>query len=210
MSRGNRFANAKCQARRAQCITIVSFVCLLTGCSPEMADQPKYEPLEVSDFFHDGQASRPVVVGAVARGQLRLNQPFDTGKVDGKPVEEFPVKLTEELFIRGQQRFEIFCSPCHDRLGNGQGMVVRRGFPRPPSLHSERLRNVLVGHLYDVITNGFGRMPDYAAQISRHDRWAIVAYIRALQFSQQVSRDRLSAEDLDQLGPPSEEPGQEK
>ena len=168
----------------------------LGGCPPDMADQPKLEPLEASDFFADGQASRPILEGTVARGQLRIDDHFFTGKTEGKHVTTFPNPVTQKTLVRGQGRYNIFCAQCHDRVGNGQGMVVQRGFPRPPSYHIDRLRQAPVGHFYDVITNGFGRMPDHAAQIPPEDRWAIVSYVRTLQLSQHAGRDELSARDL--------------
>ncbi len=154
------------------------------GCRQDMHDQPKYEALESSSFFPDGRSSRQLVPGTVARGQLREDSHLYEGKVEGKLVDTFPFPVTEEILERGQQRYQIFCTPCHDSLGNGEGMVVRRGFRPPPSYHIDRLRMAPVGHFYDVITNGFGAMQDYAAQIPVRDRWAIVAYIRALQLSQ--------------------------
>jgi mono/diheme cytochrome c family protein len=184
-------------------ITLLSLLPIAVGCTQDMADQPKSEPFESSDFFTDGQASRPLVSGTVARGQLRIDSHFYTGQTDGKPVDTFPESVTEELLLRGQQRFNIFCAPCHDRVGNGQGTVVRRGFPQPPSYHNDRLRELPIGSIYDAVTNGSGRMPDHAAQIPPRDRWAIVAYVRALQLSQHADRKRLSAEDLQQLGPPA-------
>ena len=163
-------------------------LCLATlvACKQQMAEQPRYEPLGKSDFFIDGRSSRQPVEGTVARGELRDDEQFYTGNIGGKPAETFPFPVSAEILQRGRQRFDIFCSPCHDRVGNGQGMVVRRGFRAPPSLHIDRLRQAPPGHFFDVMTRGFGTMPSYAAQISAADRWAIAAYIRALQFSQQA------------------------
>lgn len=180
-------------------LALVLILVSSSGCFPDMADQPKYEPFEVSDFFADGQTSRPAVAGTVARGQLRSDEHFYTGKVGGKLATTIPLPVTDELLARGRERFEIFCSPCHDRVGTGRGTVVRRGFPQPPSYHSDRLRSVEVGHFFDVMTNGFGRMSDYAAQVPPEDRWAIAAYIRALQLSQHARRDELEKEDLREL-----------
>jgi hypothetical protein len=164
-----------------------------------MADQPKYLPFDQSDFFADGQSSRPLVAGTVAREQTQARDHVDRGRLAGEHVHTLPEPFSPELLLRGRQRYEIFCAPCHDRAGNGQGMVVRRGFPRPPSFHIKRLRDARVGYLYDVISNGFGRMPDYASQIPVTDRWAIVAYVRALQLSQNAPRSDLAAEDLEKL-----------
>lgn len=157
---------------------------LLAGCQQKMADQPRYEPLAKSDFFGDDRSARPLVEGTVARGDLRSDEELYTGKVKGQLTETPPFVVTKNILLRGQERFDIFCSPCHDRIGSGQGMVVRRGLRPPPSLHIDRLRTAPAGHFFDVISHGFGIMPDYAAQISPEDRWAIVAYIRALQLSQ--------------------------
>jgi Cytochrome C oxidase, cbb3-type, subunit III len=157
---------------------------VLAGCQQKMADQPRYEPLAKSDFFGDERSARPLVEGTVARGQLRSDEDLYTGKVNGRLTETLPFPVTKDVLLRGQERFDIFCSPCHDRIGNGQGMVVRRGLRPPPSFHIDRLRTAPAGHFFDVITHGFGSMPDYAAQVAPKDRWAIVAYIRALQLSQ--------------------------
>jgi len=175
---------------------------LLAGCRQDMHDQPKYIPLRPSTFFADGRSARPIPEGTVARGHLNDDIAFYTGKgPDGKVVNEFPFPVTKEKILRGEQRFNIYCTPCHDRTGSGNGMVVRRGYRRPPTYHSDRLRQMPNGHFFDVITNGFGAMPDYAAQIPPDDRWAIVAYIRALQLSQQASINDVPADARGQLGP---------
>jgi mono/diheme cytochrome c family protein len=155
----------------------------LAGCRQDMHDQPKYIPLRESAFFSDARSARPVVEGTVARGQLRDDALLYTGKTDGAVATVFPFPVDGQVMARGQERFDIFCAPCHGRAGLGDGMVVRRGYRRPPSFQDERLRNAPAGHFYDVVTNGFGAMPDYAAQINARDRWAIVAYIRALQLA---------------------------
>lgn len=165
---------------------------ITAGCVQDMADQPKYEPYESSAFFPDGRTSRLPVPGTVAQGQLREDTHFYTGRIqnaDGKLVlaDAFPLELTHAVLDRGGERFNIFCSPCHDALGTGDGMVVRRGFRKPPSFHSERLRAAPVGHFFDVMTNGFGAMYDYSAQIPPADRWAIAAYLRVLQASQNAA-----------------------
>ncbi len=150
-----------------------------------MHDQPKFVPLRPSEFFSDGRSERPVVDDTVARGQLKDDTAFYTGKgPDGKPVDAFPFPVTAEVLQRGQERFTIYCTPCHSRLGDGNGMIPRRGFRHPPTYHQDRLRKVPNGYIFDVITNGFGAMQDYSAQVSPADRWAIVAYIRALQLSE--------------------------
>jgi mono/diheme cytochrome c family protein len=149
-----------------------------------MHDQPRYEPLEANPFFADQRASRPQVAGTVARGQLHEDEQLYLGTVNGEPAETFPFAVTREVIERGRQRFEIFCTPCHGRLGNGQGMVTQRGFRHPPTYHSQQLREAPVGHFFDVISNGFGAMYSFNDRIPPQDRWAIVAYIRTLQFSQ--------------------------
>jgi mono/diheme cytochrome c family protein len=173
---------------------------LLTACRQDMHDQPKYQPLERSDFFEDGRASRPLPAGVVAQGQLRDDEHLYTGKSGDKPVTTFPFPITKEILARGQQRFNIYCSPCHDRIGTGLGMVVRRGLRQPPSYHIDRLRESPPGYFYDVITNGFGLMPDYAAQIAPADRWAVVAYIRVLQRSQRATLADVPPEQRAALG----------
>jgi hypothetical protein len=181
--------------------TLVLSLAVLSACRQDMHDQPKYIPLRPSDFFADGRSARPLSEGTVARGYLDANVLLYTGKgPDGKPSNEFPMPVTKELLLRGQQRFNIYCSPCHDRTGNGNGMIVRRGYRHPPTYHSDRLRQQPNGYFFDVITRGFGAMPDYAVQVQPEDRWAIVAYIRALQLSQQASINDVPAADRGQLG----------
>jgi len=180
---------------------LVLSLAVLSACRQDMHDQPKYIPLRPSDFFADGRSARPLIEGTVARGYLDANVLLYTGKgPDGKPSNEFPMPVTKELLLRGQQRFNIYCSPCHDRTGNGNGMIVRRGYRHPPTYHSDRLRQQPNGYFFDVITRGFGAMPDYAVQVQPEDRWAIVAYIRALQLSQQASINDVPAADRSQLG----------
>ena len=177
---------SRCSNRSVLCWMIATFLWLV-GCQQKMADQPRYEPLQKSELFEDQRASRPLVEGAVARGQLNADEEFYTGKVNNEPAKTFPFPVDRELLLRGQERFTIFCSPCHSRLGDGQGMIVRRGYRPPPSFHLERLREAPPGHFFDVITHGFGAMPDYAEQIPPRDRWAIAAYIRALKLSQNAA-----------------------
>jgi mono/diheme cytochrome c family protein len=152
-----------------------------------MHDQPKYKPFAQSDFFADRRSARPLVDGTIARGHLRDDAVLYTGKAGGKPVDAFPVAVTAAVMARGQERFDIFCSPCHGRTGAGDGMIVRRGYRKPPTFHQDRLRQAAPGYMFDVITNGFGAMPDYAQQIPVRDRWAIVAYMKALQRSQNAA-----------------------
>jgi len=155
-----------------------------SGCTLEMKDQPRYEPLEESDFFADGSASRPLVEGTVARGHLKTDQHLYEGLSGGSPAETFPFAVTREVLLRGQGRYDIFCASCHSRTGNGKGMVVQRGFTPAPSFHEKRQRDLPPGYLYRVVMNGYGDMPAFADRITARDRWAIVAYIRALQLSQ--------------------------
>ncbi len=167
----------------------------IAGCRQQMADQPHQRPLEPSNFFDDGMASRPVEPGTVARAGKEQNGARFDSKVDGKLVDAFPFEVTMEVLGRGQDRYEIFCSPCHDRLGTGQGMIVRRGFTPARSFHDPRLRDAPAGHFFEIMTQGFGQMPSYANQLSERDRWAVIAYIRALQFSRNVRLDQLPPED---------------
>jgi mono/diheme cytochrome c family protein len=154
------------------------------ACRQDMHDQPKVEPLESSSFFEDGRGSRPGVAETVARGWLGDDDHLQTGKIGKKFVRTFPYSMDLARLRRGRERYDIFCSPCHDRTGSGNGMIVQRGYRRPPSFHEERLREAAVGYIYDTIVRGFGAMPSYAPQIPVADRWAIVAYVRALQLSQ--------------------------
>jgi mono/diheme cytochrome c family protein len=174
-------------ARLSALVVLVALAGL--GCRQDMHDQPKYKPFRQSEFFTNGMAMRPFVAGTVARGTLREDVPFYTGKSGEAFVTELPVPLTADLLERGRGEFQVFCSPCHGRTGMGDGVIVQRGFKRPPSYHIDRLRQTPVGYFYDVITNGYGAMSDYASQVPVEDRWAIVAYIRALQLSQYAPVD---------------------
>lgn len=160
---------------------------LVGGCRQDMHDNPRFEPLEGTEFFADGRASRPQVPGTIARGELVTDPGFVTGRRDGVLMTGFPLPVDRELLERGRERYDIFCSVCHDRLGTGNGMVVQRGFLRPPTLHDDRLRGMPNGHFFDVMTHGYGAMFDYADRIDPADRWAIVAWIRVLQRSQHAS-----------------------
>ena len=165
-----------------------------------MHDNPRHEPLEASRVFADRSSSRPLVEGTVARGQLNDDDFLYTGKVMGQPVTEFPFAITRKELDRGQDRFNIYCAPCHSRLGDGRGMVVQRGFRQPPSFHIDRLRQVPPGYVFDVITNGFGVMPDYRAQLTVQDRWAVVAYLKALQLSQNATMADVPESERGHLG----------
>ena len=167
---------------------------LAAGCRQDMHDQPKFKPYAKSDFFEDQRSARPPVDGTIARGHLRDDAALYSGKVGGKPVEAFPFPVSAGVMARGQERYDIFCSPCHGRTGAGDGMIVQRGYRKPPTFHQDRLRQAAPGYVFDVITSGFGAMPDYAQQIPARDRWAIVAYLKALQRSQNAAADRLPPE----------------
>ena len=216
MLRSNRGAEVKRQKAKGKsnrwrfavftfCFLLFTFA--LTGCRYDMQDQPRYKAYKESNFFPDNRASRDLPEGTVARGKLKDNKAFYTGKIDNpnlnaqvetttdasgntlvssfpNDIDEFPVPVTKELVDRGQERYNIYCIVCHGPVGNGDGMIVRRGFPKPPTYHDDRLRNAPVGHFFDVMTNGWGKMNSYAVQVAPADRWAIVAYIRALQVSQ--------------------------
>jgi mono/diheme cytochrome c family protein len=149
-----------------------------------MGRQPSYDPLEPSGFWGDGMSARPRIAGTVARGEISANPYFDTGLINGQPGDGFPMPVTAAVVDRGEDRYNIYCAQCHGRLGDGKGMIPSRGFRRPPSFHTETLRTARAGHFFDVMTNGFGSMPPYRAMVAPADRWAIVAYIRALQLSQ--------------------------
>lgn len=177
----------------------VVLAAMLAGCLQDMANQPRYKPLEASTFFKDGRSARPLVAGTVARGQLREDEHLHTGKVNGQLAATFPFPITAEVIERGGERYNIYCAPCHGALGDGRGMIVRRGYKQPPSFHIDRLRDAPPGHFFDVETNGFGAMPDYSAQVAAEDRWAIIAYIRALQLSQRATMDDVPASERDKL-----------
>jgi mono/diheme cytochrome c family protein len=161
----------------------------LTGaaCRQDMHDTPRVEANEATDAFEDGRGNRPLVEGTVARGWLNDDEQLTTGKVDGTLVDEFPFPVTREVLERGQQRFNAFCTPCHGKTGMGNGMIVQRGLKPPPSFHDQRLRAAPAGYYFDVMSNGFGVMQDYRAQVDVKDRWAIAGYIRALQLSQRAT-----------------------
>ena len=163
---------------------------LCAGCRQDMHVQPRYNPFDPTDFFEDGQSARMPVAGTVPRGDLTTGPEGEllyTGKINGAVADAFPIPVTRDILNRGRERFSINCEPCHGMSGDGDGMIVQRGFRRPPSLHSDRLRTAPAGHFFEVITNGFGAMYPYGYRVEPRDRWAIIAYIRALQLSRQVS-----------------------
>ena len=165
----------------------------VAGCRQDMHDAPRYEPLEASTFFADGQASRTLVANTVPRGLLREDELLYTGKIDGKPVDLFPMAVTASVMERGAERFKVFCAPCHGATGQGDGMIVQRGFRQPPPYTEQRLIDAPAGYFFDVMTNGFGAMQDYSAQVPVADRWAIAAYIRALQTARRGTVDNVPA-----------------
>jgi len=184
-------------------VAVVVAAAALAGCRQDMHNQPKAIPLRESMFFKNASSARPLVDDTVARGTLQDDAAFFTGKTNGAEVDALPFPLTAEVLDRGEQRFNIYCAPCHDVTGSGHGMIVRRGYKQPPSYHIDRLRQIPIGHFYDVMTNGFGAMPDYKAQIAPRDRWAIAAYIRALQLSQHASLADVPQEDRPKLSQPT-------
>jgi mono/diheme cytochrome c family protein len=184
------------------------FLLALAGCRQDMQDQPRFKPLAQSDFYADLRSARPPVEGTMARGQLHEDTYFYTGKIGTNPGDYMPFAVSEEALGRGRERYDIYCAPCHSRLGDGNGVIVQRGYRRPPSYHDERLRKAPLGYFFDVMTNGFGAMPDYASQIAPRDRWCIVAYIRALQLSQgATANDVPEGQKVPSEPPAYEEPG---
>ena len=171
-----------------------------SACRQDMYNQPRIKPLAPSDFFADGQSARLPIPGTVARGQLNANRELLTGiGADGALLTVVPIPVTPQVIRRGQERFDIYCSPCHSRLGDGRGMIVRRGFKQPSSFHIDRLRGQSIGYFFDVMTQGFGQMSSYASQVPVEDRWAIAAYIRALQLSAHAPVAELPAADRAEL-----------
>ncbi len=165
---------------------LVIAVLILSGCRPEqeMARQPSYKPYQSSEFFEDGMSARPLIEGTVSRGSIDRDPFLMTGKIGNVSVDRFPFEITEQVILRGRERYDAYCSMCHGRDGYGRGMVVRRGFKAPPSFHAPEIRQKAVGHYFDVITNGYGGMPPHSSIVAVTDRWAIAAYMRALQLSQ--------------------------
>ncbi|HKR85396.1 MAG TPA: cytochrome c [Terriglobales bacterium] len=182
---------------------------ILVGCRNDMHDQPRFKPLAKSDFFPDMRASRAPVENTVARGQLNEDTYFYTGKIGSNPGDYMPaeVPVNQATLERGRERYDIYCAPCHSRLGDGNGMVPQRGYRHPPTYHQDRLRKAPLGYFFDVITNGFGAMPDYAMQVTPEDRWKIVVYIRALQLSQNATAADAGGQKIPTSPPRFEEPG---
>jgi Cytochrome C oxidase, cbb3-type, subunit III len=175
------------RARLRGVASLAALAMLLAGCRLDMHIQPKYVTEQPTDFFGDGRSERQPVPGTVARGQLRIDELLYTGKINGVVANQFPFPITRADLERGRERYNIYCTPCHDYTGSGRGMIVQRGFPQPPSYHIDRLRQAPVGHFYEVMTNGFGAMYSYAARVTPEDRWRIAAYIRVLQASRNAT-----------------------
>jgi len=184
-------------------VLLAAALLLLAGCREDMQNQPYYRPLRENTFYADKRSARPLIAGTVARGHLDADAYFYTGKIGANDGDYLPFPVTAEVLARGQQRFNIYCAPCHSELGDGNGMIVQRGYKHPPSYHSERLRKAPIGYFFDVMTNGFGAMPDYAGPVPAADRWAIAAYIRALQLSQNATPADVPAGEKIADAPPS-------
>jgi hypothetical protein len=189
--------------------TVLTAIVFSSACRLDMQVQPRVNPLAKSDFFPDQRSARPPVEGTVARGQLHEDTYFYTGKIGNTPGDSMPFPVTREVLDRGRERYNIFCAPCHSRIGDGNGFVPSRGFARkPPSFHIPRLQKAPVGYFYDVMTEGFGIMPDYSSQIPPRDRWSIVAYVRALQMSQNATMaDVPAGQSVPSVPPKFAEPG---
>ena len=176
---------------------------LAAGCRQDMHDAPRYDPLEESAIWRNGMSAQPIVQGTVARGHLNDDTHLYEGKIDGQPATTFPFAITRTELDRGQERYNVYCSPCHDKTGTGNGMVVQRGYRQAASFHIDRLRDIAPGYIFDVISNGFGVMPDYRAQIPADDRWRIVAYVRALQMARHATTADVPASELGKLDQPA-------
>lgn len=177
----------------------LGLVAALAACRQDMHDQPKYKPQSGTAFFADGRSNRPLLANTIARGRLQEDELLDTGKQNGEFATVFPFEITKSVLERGQSRYMIFCTPCHDATGSGNGMVVQRGMKQPVSFHIPRLQEAAPGYFFDVMTNGFGAMYDYSDRVKIEDRWAIAAYIRALQLSQHYDAAKLSPEERARL-----------
>ena len=173
----------------------------IAACRQDMHNQPKYRPLRASTFFEDGSSARLPVEGTVARGELREDTLLYTGMLNGEVADVFPFPVDEAVMARGREMFNAYCSVCHGLTGEGDGLVVQRGYTRPPTLVDDRMRETPPGYFFNVITNGFGVMPDHAAQIKVRDRWTIVAYLRALQLSATATIDDVPPNERGRLGP---------
>jgi mono/diheme cytochrome c family protein len=186
-------------SRSSLWVALLTLAGVVSGCRSDMQDTPKAKTFRPSRFYADQMTARPLIAGTVPAAGLADDELLYNGTVGGRVATVFPFPVTRQVLARGQERYNIFCSPCHGRLGDGDGMIVRRGFRRPPSYHTDRLRRAPAGHFYDVITHGFGSMYDYAARVAPRDRWAIIAYIRALQLSQNATLADVPPQERTQL-----------
>jgi mono/diheme cytochrome c family protein len=198
-TRGDQTPRDGAPGGRALPMLIALTALFFSSCRPDMMNQPKAKTLSESDFFSNGANARQVPAHTVGRGDAREDTAFYTGQTNGTYVTQLPVKLTRDVMIRGRERFDAICAECHDRTGSGNGMVVQRGFPQPPSFHVDRLRDAPIGHFVDVMTNGYGVMYSYAARVNPEDRWAIAAYIRALQLSHDAKLSDVEASERSKL-----------
>ena len=189
--------------RKAGVAALLVAAAAAAGCRQDMHDAPRYEVYEASEQFADGRASRVAPAGTVARGLLREDEALYTGKVEGQAVDAIPFAITHDDLRRGQERYRIYCTPCHGQIGDGNGMVVQRGLRQAASYHQDRLREERIGYFFDVITNGFGAMQGYAEQVPVRDRWLIAAYVRTLQFSQHASINDVPPERRGELEAPA-------
>jgi cytochrome c553 len=180
-------------------VALLSLALLTGGCRQGMMNQEHVKPLAEEQFFKDGSGARPIPAHTIARGHLNEDERLFTGMIGERLVTTIPMVVTRELLVRGRERFEIYCAVCHGRTGGGDGMIVQRGFPRPPSFHEPRLREAPAGHFFDVMTQGYGVMYPYAARVEPRDRWAIVAYIRALQLSQHATTNEVPPDERAKL-----------
>jgi mono/diheme cytochrome c family protein len=201
---GAKLTNEKCQMRNGKWFFCSLCLCasaafLFSGCAQQMGSQPHVRPLQESPVFANGQSARPIVPGTVPSGYTRINQRIETSPAFDPNADSLPFPLKEKILERGRERFNIYCSACHGETGDGNGMVVQRGFSKPPSYYEDRLRQAPLGHFYDVMTNGFGAMASYAVQVEPEDRWAIAAYIRTLQLSRHATIDDVPAEEKSEL-----------
>lgn len=194
--RGNREQGAGSSVQKLKILAAfgaTAAMLVLAGCRQDMQDEPKFFPQRGTSFYADGRSVRPQVENTVARNQLHADSYFYTGLIDGKEGNGMPFPVTMEVLERGQERYNVYCTPCHSRVGNGEGMIVQRGYMKAGNFHTARLETAPLGHFFYVITNGHGAMPDYSAQVAPADRWAIAAYIRALQLSQKATQSDVPA-----------------
>lgn len=195
-------------SRLRKIVPLVLVLGLASGCRLDMHVQPRENPLSRSNFFPDHRSARPPVEGTVARGELRADKYLYTGKLGNNPGDYMPFAVTRDDLARGQVRYNIYCAPCHSRVGDGNGYIPSRGFARkPPSFHIDRLEKAPVGYIFGVITEGFGIMPDYSSQIPAEDRWRIVAYVRALQLSQHATQADAGGHQIPSQSPEFMDPG---